>query len=668
MSLIHLLIHTLFLSTNSGITFPTEEVILKHASLFEKTYVECFVDHYYASLPDMVQLSAIIVAYKRIYGQNDLDYRPINLRDYFLSEDEQDVPTDLVSQEAKKWFVLALPDATVSGLAHLKGRGKGGKWDQSQIQASIDLVRLVTLEAAKELSRIYEYQLAVVSDAASVQILGRHAAERSAEYLRSGNRFVERDSLIEGTAYLPAPSVSHRNSFGSSRSQSPGLGYVSAIFGDDREQRWEVSHVFASCGLRLDGGGPARSKSWPVFMTSREALPLVYGYRSPIFKKDFETGTENITQTELATYPEVLQDNPNDFHRDYVPLRIILSNRNSSFDSQSVCSLSTDPRRYDVESRNGRISRQSHTVVASHRVNGFIRNGTRTSTLVPSSRYGSMARSVEFDGDHHDGGSSQSRCFQRDMPIYQSERTPAVGGRFQKYSNNRPERITSVNGEAQSYERGTLRKAINGNVTTTLNRQMNGSISSLSRNPMMTMGGDRASPINGTLNHRMLPRHPSEYHYMANGHAGSLARLPPKPPIRSISTSQYNNHHNVAPSHFFSQTFVASPQTAPIQTTFTRLPPTTETSFDCNLEDLAELPKSAVPMNVKGQSDSSTPGFMDFNDFLKLVENQNANLKSQGPSRSSLTSKPATEGGNQLETDFPEVELRPESSAVMSNV
>ena len=656
--------------TLSGITFPTEDVILKHASLFEKTYVECFVDHYYASLPDMVQLSAIIIAYKRIYGQNEVDYRPINLRDYFLSEDEQDLPSDLVSLEAKKWFVLAVPDAMVSGLAHLKGRAKGDKWDQSQIQASIDLVRFVTLEAAKELSRIYEYQLAVVSDVASVQILGRHAAERSAEYLRSGNRFVERDSLIEGTAYLPAPSVSHRNSFGSSRSQSPGLGYVSAIFGDDREQRWEVSHVFASCGLRLDGGGPAHRKSWPVFMTSRDALPLVYGYRSPIYKKDFETGTENITQTELATYPEVLQENPNDFHRDYIPLRIALSNRNSSYDSQSVCSLSTDPRRYDVENRNGRTSRQSHTMVASytHKVNGFVRNCTRTSTLAPSGRYGSMARSVEFDKAHYEKGPSHSRCFQRDMPIYQSERTPAAGGRFQKYSNSRPERITSVNGEAQPYERGTLRRGVNGCVTTTLNRHMNGSASSLSRNPVMTMGGDRASPTNGTMNHRVPPRCPSEYHYMANGHSGSLARLPPKPPIRSVSTSQYNNYHNVPPSHFLNQNFMASPQTAPVLQTFTRLPPTTETSFDCNLEDVVEPPKSAGSTNANGQSNSSTLEFMDFNAFLKLVENQNANLKSQGPSQSSQTSKPAANGGNQLETDFPDVEQRPEPAAVMSNV
>ena len=295
--------------------FPCEEKIQRHKLVFERSFQELFVDYYYTSLQEVVQLSAIVIAYKRMIEDGEVSYDPINLQQYIHDED---IPLELFTPDSP--FIPALSLSELTKVPLLRGLEEV----EDQLKICHGLVRSVTEEACKELAGIFEYQLSVLSDQASVETVGRHAAERAIEYLRSGNRFVERDSIIEGVAYLNVD-------------ESPDTKktqFVSAIFGDERELKWDVFKMFSACGIRhydnnqhyynYDTSGNPNNVNWDAltYRTNISCDPLTYGYRGVIFKKDIESQKNVISQTDLNLYSDVVVDFSEDIHRYYDPIDV----------------------------------------------------------------------------------------------------------------------------------------------------------------------------------------------------------------------------------------------------------------------------------------------------------------------------------------------------------
>ena len=129
------------------------------------------------------------------------------------------------------------------------------------------------------------------------------------DYLKSGNRFLDRNNLIEGVVY------------GFSRDSRLDPKYVSVVIGD-RELKWDLHEVFKKCGLRREAvpAGVQQQVSWTYF-TSTNCLPILYGYRGILVEKDLATGNFIVGAEEDGLFPQEADWNPEDFHRHYVPFR-----------------------------------------------------------------------------------------------------------------------------------------------------------------------------------------------------------------------------------------------------------------------------------------------------------------------------------------------------------
>lgn len=309
-----------------GVIFPCEEKIQRHKLVFQRSFQELFVDYYYTSLQEVVQLSAIIIAYKRVVDDDDgeVSYDPINLFQYINVEG--DLPVELFVAPNDSIYIPALPLSTLTSIKTLRGEVEGVSevGVEDQLCVCHELVRCVVMEACREVTGVFEYQLSILSDQVSVETVARHAAERAIEYLRSGNRFVERDSIVEGVAYLPIEEAVTNNK----------THFVSAILGEDREFKWDVAKMFTSCAIRLypsqahyynyDPIINPSNDNWEnvTFMANSQCLPLVYGYRGAIFKKDIESCKDVISQVDLDLFTGVVGDHNDDVHRYYVPIDV----------------------------------------------------------------------------------------------------------------------------------------------------------------------------------------------------------------------------------------------------------------------------------------------------------------------------------------------------------
>lgn len=94
------------------------------------------------------------------------------------------------------------------------------------------------MEAANELSRSFEYQLALMPEGLPMELLGRHGAQCVYEYLKRNNKYLDRNTIVQGVVrgHLKAPSICPK---------------FSIIIGE-RELKWNVFEVFKKPGLRKE--------------------------------------------------------------------------------------------------------------------------------------------------------------------------------------------------------------------------------------------------------------------------------------------------------------------------------------------------------------------------------------------------------------------------------
>ena len=102
------------------------------------------------------------------------------------------------------------------------------------------LVSCVASDAAAELARVYEYQLALLGDGLAGVMLATHAARCVMDYVICGGRYLEQDTVVMGAVKGQARQVN-----------SVPLPIVSVVVGE-RELKWRLDEVLKKPGLRLE--------------------------------------------------------------------------------------------------------------------------------------------------------------------------------------------------------------------------------------------------------------------------------------------------------------------------------------------------------------------------------------------------------------------------------
>jgi len=102
------------------------------------------------------------------------------------------------------------------------------------------LVSSVTRDAAAELARVYEYQLALLGDGLAGVMLAAHAARCVIDYVICGGRYLEQETVVMGAVK------------GQARPTNPGpMPTVSVVVGE-RELKWRLDEILKKPGLRLE--------------------------------------------------------------------------------------------------------------------------------------------------------------------------------------------------------------------------------------------------------------------------------------------------------------------------------------------------------------------------------------------------------------------------------
>ena len=144
---------------------PDTATIKRRLAQFETVFART-VSRLYAALPDCVQLSTLSVAVRP-----DRADQHISLGQYLSSPD---VPLDLLAADPGG-YVLTIQPALFSGLLHVR-RDLGHDDRAAQTSLAGELVACLAAEAGAELARVFEYQIALLSDGLAIELLAGHAA------------------------------------------------------------------------------------------------------------------------------------------------------------------------------------------------------------------------------------------------------------------------------------------------------------------------------------------------------------------------------------------------------------------------------------------------------------------------------------------------------------
>ena len=284
--------------------FPNTRDIIRKLNQFEDHFARLLTSKY-RRLPEPLQLSCMSIALKLTKTSK----QTISLHDYL---ETQSVPEDLVETEEGEEYVMKVPTALFQGITHVRR----DKIADPELWRSLarDLVMCVAVEAANEISRIFEYQIALLNEEASIRLLADHAADCVIEYLKAGNRYLDRNTAILGVM--------------KGRPHDP-VGYpklISVIIGN-RELKWELDDILKLPALRKesliytdDVDIDDDNAPWEYF-TSNHADPMLYGYRGLILEWDFVNRVYRVYRHEEDLFPEEMMYRYDDFHRAYLPYR-----------------------------------------------------------------------------------------------------------------------------------------------------------------------------------------------------------------------------------------------------------------------------------------------------------------------------------------------------------
>ncbi len=271
----------------------------------------------YECLPESEQLSWLPIALRRGAG-GDTVY--VSLRDYL---EDPGVPLDLPTATPDD-YILLLPEALLHGIRHVRK----DKIADPELWTSLarDLVTCVAVEAASEIARMYEYQIALLTGDAAIKTLANHAADCILAYVKHNKAYLDRNSAILGVVRGSPANMADSNPI-----------YLSVILGS-RELKWELGNVFKKPGLRresllwtTDEDLSCELDSGPVpwtFHTADHCQPREYGYRGLLTEWDWQRKFYRVHQDDTVRYQtEVEPGEPGDFHRSYNPYKRLIGLR-----------------------------------------------------------------------------------------------------------------------------------------------------------------------------------------------------------------------------------------------------------------------------------------------------------------------------------------------------
>jgi len=208
---------------------PDTATIKRRLAQFETVFART-MSRLYTSLPDSVQLSSLSVAVRP-----DRADRHVSLWQYLNSPD---VPLDLLADD-RGGYALTIQPALFSGLLHVR---RDVDRDDRAAQTSLagELVACLAAEAAAELARVFEYQIALLSDGLAIELLAGHAAHCVIDYVTSTGRQLDRNAIVLGA-------VRGKHLLGTT-TITPKL---SVIVGQ-RELKWELDEILKRPGLRKE--------------------------------------------------------------------------------------------------------------------------------------------------------------------------------------------------------------------------------------------------------------------------------------------------------------------------------------------------------------------------------------------------------------------------------
>ena len=310
---IHRVLVDVFVVSSSD--FPTTAEIKRKLSFFEDRFCRALADRY-AALPETVQLAALPIAFER---RGDKTLSAVSLYDYFHNDD---MPTDLTAGSALDIYVPVIPTALLHGIAHVRR----DKIANRKLWTSLagDVIMCIALEAASELTRIYEYQIGLLGERTSVELVAAHAAECVIQYVVAEKTSMDRNSAILGvTRATPT------------RPEGGALLRISVIVGDN-ELKWDVFDIFKKSGLRKDVNLFSAEyvgkyvdgdvSPWKYYTTNFHDT-TTYGYRGQVLEWDYvakayKTSVEDEYFYLNQTAPDVTDQE--DLHRRYRPyMRLI---------------------------------------------------------------------------------------------------------------------------------------------------------------------------------------------------------------------------------------------------------------------------------------------------------------------------------------------------------
>lgn len=293
--------------------FPDTSAIKRRLSQFETQFAKCFIAHY-SHLTETVQLSAVSIALRiDAIGQH-----PISLYQYLTSED---IPLDLASTQLGRspnqpQYILTIPTQLFHGVKHIRSLHNQDR--RQWVSLARELVTCLAVEVADELSRIFEYQIVLLGDGLPIDLLARHAVECAMDHLKSGNRFLDRNTLIAGVLS------------GGTRNQDPSVSKIMSIVIGEKELKWQLTKIFRGCGLRKEmllfsqkPHNSSRYCPW-TFFTSPECNPQLYGYRGLAVERDAVHGFYVVSHDDEVRFTQTASHNPEEIHRKYAPFRRLI--------------------------------------------------------------------------------------------------------------------------------------------------------------------------------------------------------------------------------------------------------------------------------------------------------------------------------------------------------
>ena len=301
----------LFSAPVSQDDFPTTGQIKRKLKCFEDQFCRSLADKY-AGLADTLQLAALPIALAR--GQ-DGQCSPVKLLDYLEGET---VPLDLLSL-APTHYIMLVPDALFHGIRHVR-KDKISDLDLWTTLAR-DLVTCVAVEAANDISRMFEYQIVLLAGDSAVRVLADHAAACVLDYIKQYSSFLDRNTAVRGVVHGKP-----------SQTLTGAPKYLSVILGN-RELKWDVRDVLKRPGLRKElllytstlEESDGLYSPW-TYHTNNNSDPQLYGYRNVMLEWDWVNKTYRVNADDLESFGEDISDPisyPDDFHRMYSPYRLL---------------------------------------------------------------------------------------------------------------------------------------------------------------------------------------------------------------------------------------------------------------------------------------------------------------------------------------------------------